>query len=218
MEEKMKGLWLAVAAIVCLAGSAISVSAQDLPRGSSEWLMFVNSAVRAELNDAEGYLNYNLQELLFARPTWEARARVEVMKNATAGQNLPANFFAELYAQADELKAKVESEAPNRKWKAPPYTDPAVESFIKQQYAARLKGTQIVKLGMTYTTWKIWKNSIGIPTSQTKKGLVLVKVPNMPFCQIQEFVVKKDYSGGGTFGPMKTEGGVGGVGAFASCN
>lgn len=214
----MKRLSLAVAAIVWLVGSAISVSAQDLPRGSSEWLMFVTSAVRAELNDAEGYLNYNLQELLFARPSWEARARVEVMENATAGQTLPSDFFAELYAQADQLKAKAEGDGQNRKWKEPPYHDPAVESFIRQQYAARLKGTQIVKIGMTYTTWKIWKNSIGIPTSQTKRGLVLVKVPNMPFCQIQEFVVKKEYSGGGTFGAMKTEGGVAGVGAFASCN
>ncbi|MCD9184840.1 MAG: hypothetical protein LUM44_00285 [Pyrinomonadaceae bacterium] len=171
------------------------------------------------LNDSEPVLSDDYQLLVFEPAKW----RVDFTnKSQTAqkgtGAKLPESFFRELEAKAAEVKEFIDQDAPGRTFKMPPYKDATVENFVRGRYATGLKGVQIIKMGMDYTTWKIWKNSLGIPTHQTKRGRALVKVPNRPFCQEQEFVVEKVYTGGGRYGTMKLQGNVGGAGMFMSCN
>lgn len=165
----------------------------------------------SKLNADAPYLSYDHQFLMFEPETWKANYKKKT-------PDLPDSFFAEIITKAAELKSKTERDAPNRTFKMPPYQDAAIQNQIRNAYASQLKGTQIIKIGMDYTTWKIWKNSLGIPTSQTKRGRVLAKVPNRPFCQEQEFVVVKDYTGGGSFGATKIQNGVGSAGLFMNCN
>ena len=65
----------------------------------------------------------------------------------------------------------------------------------------------VVKSGLDFTTWKLFKNNLGIPTTQIKQGWILVKRPNQNgLCQMREFAVEKEYMGGGTFSAMKMAG------------
>lgn len=171
------------------------------------------------LSDSEPVLSDDHQLLVFEPAVWRTNF---TNKSQTAqkgtGAKIPESFFKEINVKAAEVKEFIDTDAPNRAFKTPPYKDPTVETFVRGRYATNLKSVQIIKMGMDYTTWKIWKNSLGIPTHQTKRGRALVKVPNRPFCQEQEFVVEKEYIGGGRYGAMKIQGNVGGAGMFMNCN
>lgn len=170
------------------------------------------------MNDSEPVLSDDHQLLVFEPAAWRiAFTNKSQIAQKGTGAKLPDSFFKEIVAKAAEVKEFINTDAPNRTFKAPPYKDTTVETFVRGRYATGLKGVQIIKMGMDYTTWKIWKNSLGIPTHQTKRGRALVKVPSRPFCQEQEFVVEKEYIGG-RYGAMKIQGKVGGAGMFMSCN
>jgi hypothetical protein len=71
---------------------------------------------------------------------------------------------------------------------------------------------------MDFTTWKLFKNDLGIPTSQIKKGWVLVKIANQPgLCQAREFAVEKVYMGGGSFSAVQMAG-FSEAGTYMKCN
>lgn len=170
------------------------------------------------LNDSAPVLSDDHQLLVFEPAAWRTAFtnKTQTAQKGT-GAKLPESFFKEIDAKAVEVKNFINTDAPNRAFKMPPYKDAAIETFVRGRYATGLKGVQIIKMGLDYTTWKIWKNSLDIPTHQTKRGRALVKVPNRPFCQEQEFVVEKEYTGGGRYGAMKIQGKVGGAGMFMSC-
>lgn len=170
------------------------------------------------LDESAPYLSYDYQALLFDRAAWKA-SFMKTASNAQAGTGatVPESYFTEIYKKADELRVREERSAPSRKFQMPPYRDAAIEQQIRSAYASQLKGTTIVKIGLDYTTWKIWKNTLGIPTSQTKRGRVLAKVSGRPLCQEQEFVVVMEYAGGGRYRAAKIQNGVGGAGLLMAC-
>lgn len=170
------------------------------------------------LNDSEPVLSDDHQLLVFEPAKWRVdfTNKTQTAQKGT-GAKIPESFFKEIDAKAVEVKNFINTDAPNRTFKTPPYKDATIETFVRGRYAGALKSVQIIKMGMDYTTWKIWKNSLGIPLRQTKRGRALVKVPNRPFCQEQEFVVEKEYTGGGRYGALKIQGKVGGAGMFMSC-
>lgn len=212
--QSMYGTWCEIAA----KRSQYENAARQT--GVSDNMAAMNAMGNRELNDIftaqEPYIKDSIQLLMYEREKWRAQQKAEYSKNfSQMGVAYDEKAFAETEAIGDKLKAFVDQDAPNRSFKMPPYRDATIESFIRSKYTA-LKGTQILKIGMDYTTWKVWKNSLGIPTSQTKRGRVLVKVANRPYCQQHEFVVKKEYKGGG-YGAMFAEHGVGRAGMFMKC-
>ena len=61
---------------------------------------------------------------------------------------------------------------------------------------------KIHKIGISDADWQIEKNNIGIPLYRYKRGTMWVRNNNddHPYCKGLFFVIKQDYSGGGTYG------------------
>lgn len=162
------------------------------------------------------------QELIWERPKWRA-AKIAWLtpKYAEYGTSVPPDATSAAEKRADQLKAIVERDAPNRSWKQPPYRDAAVESFVKAKFASQYPGAQVVRIGLDYTTWVQRKSLDYIASDETfnyykvsynsyKRGSVLLKIPGRPFCQMQEWVVGKGSKG-------LVAAGMGGSGTFMRC-
>jgi len=165
-----------------------------------------------------GYIDEDIQLLTYEREKWRAKESPKYQKGfADLGVTMPTDFFKEIEAKADEFKAVNERLAPTRSFLMPKHKDATVEAFIRSRYATEKKSVQILKIGLDDASWVIHRNSLGIPTSQTKVVRLLVKVPNRPFCQEHSIAAERKYQGG-KYGALSVDGGkVGAEGAFMKC-
>jgi uncharacterized protein YkvS len=163
----------------------------------------------------------DVQVMLFDREKWKARDLPNLQRlYAQNGGTVPADIFDAVKPELDKLRQKIETESQTNSWKVPPYKDEAIEALVRRSYAAnpKFRGIVIVKSGMEFTTWKLFKNDLGIPTSQIKKGSILVKIPNQHgLCQEREFAVEKAYMGGGRFSAVQMAG-FSEAGTYMKCN
>jgi hypothetical protein len=164
------------------------------------------------------------QMLIYDRAKWKQEQTVKFKPRFTEfGVDMPADFFAEVEKRADELKQLIEQTAPNRSWEQPAFHDPAVEAFIKTRYASDpdYRGIRLLKSGLDYKTWVERKSLSYLGSDSTyryykveynsyKRGWVLMKLPNQPFCQASEWVV-----GRGARGMVVVS--LGGSGIFMKC-
>lgn len=177
-----------------------------------------NSSFVSDIESAKdapgGKIREEIQFVVFERDRWLS-SLPKTYPNAFKTKPA-AEYFKAVFAKADELKAQIEEEAPTRTWDAPTLHNPALEGYVRSYYAKYRPGVQILKIGMTMTGFKTFKNSLGIPTSQVISGSALVKVANRPFCQNQVFELKKEYLGGGRFSAIQPSY-IGTEGTFVSC-
>lgn len=174
--------------------------------------------VQNAINEPNGYIDEDVQLLMYEREKWRAIQSPKFQKGFTdLGVPMPTDFFKDVEAKADELKIQNERNAPNRSFLMPKHKDATIESFIRGRYATEKKGVQILKIGLDDASWVIHRNSLGIPTSQTKVARLLVKVANRPFCQEHSVAAERNYKGG-SYGALSVDGGkVGEEGLFMKC-
>lgn len=180
------------------------------------WRYDIDKAV----TDQKGYIYDDIQRMLYD-PAWKTEKFAEVQKAySSEGLGSPSmTMFDAIEPDLAKVRARIDRDSKTNVWVQPPNSDPAIESFFKTKLAAHPhhKGTQVLKIGSNYTNWRVFKNRIGIPTNQTKRGLFLAKRPGQNgLCQIREWIVKQEYIGGGRFGPSKIES-FGGAGIYAKC-
>ncbi len=190
-----------------------AVSNERIESFNQQFVMDIDAAMGADGDK----IKEAVQIIVFERERWVASLGVdypEVFKEAGVASS--ADLFAEVFARADELKARIERDAPTRSWDSPTLHNAALEAYVRNYYAKYRKGFQILKVGMTMTGFRTFKNSLGIPTSQVISGSALVRVENRPFCQNQVFELKKDYLGGGRFSAVQP-GYIGVEGTFVKC-
>lgn len=162
------------------------------------------SEIERELKESrdsrEGFINGSVQMLIYDPAIWKQTATAKVQPRfAEVGATIPADYFADVERQGEEVKKLIDQAAPTRSFTQPAYQDAASQALAKREFAKMYPGIQVLKIGSDYATWKIFKNSLGIPTNQYKRGWALVKVPKRPFCQAKEWIVKQTYAGGGRF-------------------
>lgn len=180
------------------------------------WKYDINKAVI----DQKGYIYDDIQRMIYD-PTWKTEKFAEVEKAySSEGLGSPSmKLFDAIEPDLAKVRARIDRDSKSNVWVQPPNSDPATESFFKTKLLAhpQHKGTQVLKIGSDYTDWRVFKNRLGIPTNQTKRGLFLAKRPGQNgLCQIREWIVKQEYMGGGKFGPTKIES-FGGAGIYAKC-
>lgn len=185
------------------------------------WKRAINQSSHRRGSTSGDPVSDDVQAMLFDREKWKAKDLPNLQRlYAENGGTVPADIFDAVKAELDQLRQKVEADAQATSWTVPPYKDEAVEALVKRSYAAnpKFRGIVIVKSGMDYTTWKLFKNHLGIPTSQIKKGWILVKIPNQQgLCQAREFAVEKEYLGGGRFSAVQMAG-FSQAGTYMKCN
>ncbi len=173
-------------------------------------------------NEPGNPVRMEIQELIWNRAKWRAEKTIELKpRYAQFETPIPPDVFDEVEKRADELTAIVERDAPSRSWKQPPWSDAAVESFVKAKFASQYPGARVIKIGLDYRTWVQRKSLDYVASDSTfnyykvsynsyKRGSVLLKIPNRPFCQMQEWVVGKSGKG-------LVAAGIGGSGTFMKC-
>lgn len=176
--------------------------------------------IEKAINDQKGFIDDDIQRMLYD-PAWKTEKFAEVQKAYTAeGLGSPSmKIFDAIEPDLAKVRARIDSDSKTNVWQQPPNSEPAMESFFKTKLLAHPshKGTVVLKIGSNYSNWRVFKNSIGIPTNQYKRGLFLAKRPGQNgLCQIREWIVKQEYIGGGRFGPSKIES-FGGAGIYARC-
>ncbi|HKO35253.1 MAG TPA: hypothetical protein VJV21_02160 [Pyrinomonadaceae bacterium] len=170
-----------------------------------------------ESSDGKGWVNDDIQLLMFEPAKFKQKHLPNVKKHfATYGVDVPADFFDAIEKKAGELKAIIEQTAPTRTFEHPQFKDAAVEAFVKGKLSAQHPGVQIIKSGTGYPSWSK-SDSLSYLGSSTsaryykvvtefhKRGRMLVKLPNRPFCQEREWVVER---ASGKFYSHPTLGGV----------
>lgn len=170
-----------------------------------------------ENSDGEGWVNDDIQLLMYEPAKFKQKHLPEVKKHfATYGVDVPADLFDAVEKRAGELKALIEQTAPTRIFELPKFKDPAVESFVKGKLAAEHPGVQVIKSGTGYPSWSK-SDSLSYLGSSTsaryykvvsefhKRGRMLIKLPNRPFCQERSWVVER---ASGKFYSHPTRGGV----------
>lgn len=198
--------------------------ALDAEQETGSWMIDLN-----RLSGENGYeVSDKVQTLIFDRAGWEKK-NIEYIKKkyAAAGETMPPDTFAVLYKKADELKAKIEADAPTRSWVQPKFKDVALEALARREVPGDFPGAKVFKTGMDYTTWESRDTTTYIGSDRSfrfyritpgayrfKRGVVLVQLPNRPFCQIREFQVTQ-YKAGAGYGAAKASGSD--TGKFVSC-
>lgn len=149
----------------------------------------------------------DIQLLMYEPDKWKAQNSVKMKPHfANYGVEIPANFFDEIITKAAELKAKIDAGAPGRSFETSATRDAAVESFIKGKFITEYPGSQILKTRHSYPSW-VKRESLSLVGSGTgyklykveynvyKRGWVLMKMPNRPFCQAREWIVGRGTKG-----------------------
>ncbi|MEQ1641871.1 MAG: hypothetical protein ABL959_00335 [Pyrinomonadaceae bacterium] len=169
------------------------------------WKLHLDTALR----NPTGRVNDDVQTLLYDRAAWEQKELQTAGKKFTdVGETMPPSVMAPLNAKVNELKARIDTEAPTRNWTEPPYSDAALEAMVKKAYPGQFPGVKVLKTGMTYTTWKAFDDTslvrqgtdykvyrIEQDKNRYKNGRALVKIPNQPFCQMRDFSIQQTRTG-----------------------
>ena len=188
------------------------------------WSSKLNEAAQS----SEGVVEDDLQMLLYERAAWEQKYLKNLKKQYT---EKGAVWSPEVLKPLDEnvatKKEKIESDAARREWEKPHAADAAMEALAKRRFAVDFPGAQVLKTGMTFTTWKVedTKSFVGSDSYwrfykitpgafRYKMGRALVKLPNRPLCQIREFQVTQKKAGAG-FGAATAS--IAGAGIFVKC-
>jgi hypothetical protein len=185
-------------------------------------LGYTDENLRFGFNEPDNPVRWETQQLIWERDKWRSEKIAWLRpKYAEYKVDVPADATAAAEAKADELKAIVMRDAPNRSYKQPPYRDAAAEAVVKSAFAKEYPGVQVVKIGLDYTTW-VQRKSLDYVASDDifryykvsynsyKRGTALLKIPGRPFCQMHDWVVGRS---GGSIVPA----GVGGSGTFMRC-
>jgi hypothetical protein len=209
---QMPATWCEIAA--ARAGYQTNANNQNFQNTLDINLNSARLQIQRAIDDPRNHTGDGVQELLFE--TEKAKANLMTSLKAP-GKPFPAASFAPLQEKLDELKALIESGAPNRHWEQPPFNRPVEQGLARPKFLAYYPGVTILKIGSSFTDWKMYKNSLGIPTNRFIRGWILLKRPNRPFCQAQEWIIKQEYAGGGRWSASKVDS-FGGGGTFMSCN
>lgn len=196
----------------------------DVEQEIENWSAKIDHTIR----NGSGYVNDEMQTLVFDRAAWEKKNAENIRKKYAAnGETMPADAFAPLYKKADEFKAQIEREAATRSWTQPKFKDAALEALARREVPTDFPGAKVLKTGMTYTTWEVRDTATYVGSDENirfyritpgayryKEGLVLVQLPNRPFCQIREFQILQRKEGAG-YGAAKAYGSNTGI--FVKC-
>lgn len=149
----------------------------------------------------------DIQLLMYEPERWKAQSGAKLKPHfASYGVEMPPKFLDDVMEKAAELKTKIDQGAPLREFEKSATRDAAVESFIKGKFVAEYPGSQILGSRVDYPSW-VKRESLSLVGSGTgyklykveynfyKRGWVLMKMPNRPFCQAREWIVGRGAKG-----------------------
>lgn len=164
-------------------------------------------------NEPEERIILPMQDLFWDTEKWKAET-FKKLKPAFDQMEItiPDDYLAEYITRAYSLRDRRIKSGESRSFEQPPHRDAAIETWVRTQYQQQFPGIKVLKIGSSYTDWRVSTNRVGVPTSRSKRGWALVQLPNRPLCQAREWIVRQDYAGGGRYTANKVDSlGVSGI-------
>lgn len=203
---------LIIASLLIVFGMTAAHAQADVKTKIDANLMFVRKDIQRAIDDPKTSTSDDVQKLLFEPEVW--KAELAKIINASPSE-FPANWRDSVQDKLDELKSLIDSSGKSRGWEQPAFNRPVEQNMAKAKFTAYYKGASVLKMGSSFQDWKMYKNSLGIPTNRFIRGWALLKIPNRPYCQAQEWIIKQTYKGGGWSASVVDSFGGGGV--FMKC-
>jgi len=175
-------------------------------------LMFVRKDIQRAIDEPKNSTSDDVQKLLFEPEVW--KTELAKIINASPSE-FPSNWRDSVQDKLDELKGLIDSGGKSRSWEQPAFNRPVEQNMAKAKFLAYYKGATVLKIGASFGDWKMYKNSLNIPTNRFIRGFALLKIPNRPYCQAQEWIIKQTYAGG-KWSAAKVDS-FGGGGVFMKC-
>jgi hypothetical protein len=206
----MKTLLLGFLAIIfTISGVFAQSDAQNIIEVN---MGFTRNEIQRALDNSQNSTSDDIQLLLFEPEVWKANL-AKTLKVSVS--DFPADWQAPVREQLEKLRGLINEAGKNNSWKQPPFKRPVEENMAKAKFLTYYKGGSVLNIGSNYKDWNMFKNSLGIPTNRFIRGTALLKIPNRPYCQVQEWIVKQSYAGG-RWSASKVDS-FGGGGYFVKC-
>ncbi len=191
--------------------------ALEVTRQSRHFTDEIEGEIRTTENDPEDRISLQTQLMFWETEKWKAEIFTKLKPRFDEFEaEIPDDFLDEYINKGKLIRDKRESAGATRSFTQPPNKDTVMETWVRQQYQKAFPQGQILKIGSEYADWRIFTNRVNIPTSRTKRGWVLIKLPNRPLCQAREGIIKQDYAGGGRYSANKVDS-LGYTGILTKC-
>jgi hypothetical protein len=187
----------------------ISIMALNGAKSMVKAVGFSLTQTPQQFMDNKGFLTFEgpvsfEDQLTFSDSKFTAQRQHTRELLSAAGVNDDSQVWAEQKDKIDQLRQTVEKTA--SQWQNPinkgtDYSGKLASKQIKQMH----KDSHIKDVWLTRATWKIHKNSLGVPLRRTKPGYILFKRDSEKYCQLKSYTLTEQYIGGGKY---QTAGGV----------
>lgn len=174
---------------------------------------FTRNEINRALDNPKNITSDDIQLLLFEPDVWKADFAKSLKLSPS---DFPADWLSPVREKLEELRRLIDEAGKNRTWEKPLFKRPVEEGMAKAKFISYYSGVSVLDIGSNYKDWNMFKNSLGVLTNRFIRGTALLKLPKRPFCQVQEWIVKQTYSGGGKWSASKVDS-FGGGGFFVKC-
>ncbi len=124
------------------------------------------------------------------------------------GESVPADIYKPVEAMVPELKAFIDKVGTTNKFEMSPHQDAAAQKLVIAKLAATRPNATVVKIGSDYVDWVAYDEKTFVKSDSTydyyrvskgkdryKRGWMLVKFKDRPYCQAREWIVHRVYNG-----------------------
>ncbi|MFQ5486302.1 MAG: hypothetical protein ACE5DO_13345, partial [Desulfobacterales bacterium] len=123
---------------------------------------------------------------------------IDALMAAAGVKNAEDLLWSEQKKRVDDLRKEVEKTA--NRWVSPEEkADNYSTKLARKQIQKMHPDAKVYKAYLSRASYKIIKNSLGIPLRQTMPGYVLFKLKEDPYCQLRSYTLTEQYEGGGKY-------------------
>ncbi len=165
--------------------------------------------IREAMQGADSQISDEIQQMIFDRDAWVAAMdKFYQPMFGKLGEKVPPGLYAAQEELVPELKAFIDKSGTTRAFEMPPFHDAALEGMVKGKVPSTFKGATVLKIGTSYKDWvaydqRSWVKSdaqydyykVEKGKNQFKRGWMLARLPNRPYCQAREWIVTRVRTG-----------------------
>lgn len=168
----------------------------------NDWLV---ADLQKHIDGTDHEIPDSVQQLVFDQPTWLRGRHAEYgPRYAEAGVAVPADAFAPILAKVPALKARIDADGTTEAYARPGFHDAAIEKLVRAKLAAQLPGVQILAIGAVDKNWAAYDEKTWVKRdanydyylvhkgkNKYRRGWALVRLPDRPYCQAREWIVRR---------------------------
>lgn len=172
---------------------------QEVAQDMDVWIALFER-MRATLEANDGYLTTSddvVLMLLFNRTEGKhLLSRKYSATFASSGLDVPDDIFKTLDTKIDALWGEITRLAPSYSLPTGEACDSALMGTLRKKLRGAVADADVLSAALMQDGWTVNRNALGIPSSRSRKGVVLYTVPGEEWYICRQFTVKQPYFAG----------------------